>query len=287
MPRHIVRVALLATLLFTAACEQAPAPVEMLGQNTYGHDGVIYAGSGQSAHVAGYTTGGMSVIADAAPAAPISSHDLAPPQAATPIAALRPASGTPMVQASAETDNSINPWTGRPHFSTPATTPVASATPVMQRKGVAWPARIAQSSKKHVSETKTADSRFMWPVDSHRIISTFGPKGHGLVNDGINIAADDGEPVWASAGGEIVYVGNELAGYGNMVLIRHHGDKTTAYAHLGRITVDKYQQVKQGDIIGYVGSTGNVRVPQLHFAIREGNAPVDPTRYLSSKVAGL
>lgn len=281
MQRPFIRVSLLTTLLFTAACTQHPAPIEMLGQNTYGRDGVVYSGNSSATHVAGYTTGGVSVIADAAPAAPITSSELTPPvKTASAMPVLQSPKPASFVQAS--NDNPINPWTGRPHFST------ASA-----HKGAAWPNHVA--SKHPVSAPVFASAQparpnagtFMWPVDSHHIISAFGPKGHGLVNDGINIAADNGEPVWAAGSGEVVYVGNELAGYGNMVLIRHPGDKTTAYAHLGRITVDKYQHVKQGDIIGYVGSSGNVRTPQLHFAVREGNQPVDPTKYLSTRVAGL
>jgi len=137
-------------------------------------------------------------------------------------------------------------------------------------------------SKPHAAKP---DFAFMWPVTSKKVISNFGPKGDGKVNDGINIAAGDGEPVWASADGEVVYVGNELQGYGNMVLIKHNADKTTAYAHMSRAVVDKYERVKQGDIIGYVGSTGNVREPQLHFAIRDGKDPVDPQKYLSRNVA--
>ena len=125
----------------------------------------------------------------------------------------------------------------------------------------------------------------MWPVSSKRVISEFGPKGKGKVNDGINIASADGEPVWASADGEVVYVGNELEGYGNMVLIKHTGDKATTYAHMSRTTVEKYDRVKQGDIIGYVGTSGNVKEPQLHFAIRDGKDAVDPLKYLDRKVA--
>lgn len=302
MQRHSLRIAFVATLFFTAACAQNPAPIEFLGQNTYGPDGAVYSGNAQSAatHVAGYTTGGVSVVASAAPNSPISSNDLAPPpakiasntapalqRATTPshAEAIGVSGPKPLLQAS--DSNPINPWTGRPHFTEASAAPAPA--PVVKKKGVAWPDRVAETSRKHTPEAKIADnsSLLMWPVDSHHIISTFGPKGHGLVNDGINIAADDGEPVWASGGGEVVYVGNGLAGYGNMILIKHPGNKTTAYAHLSRITVDKYQRVKQGDIIGYVGSTGNVRTPQLHFAVREGNRPVDPKKYLATNVAGL
>ncbi len=258
----------LMTAFFTAACAQAPAPVDLRGQNVYGRNGVVYA-AGDRNTVPSYTTGGISVMAAAAPAEPIASSDLMPPSKSLAL---------PLGEASAQTDNPINPWTHRPHFSDAAST----------QKGAAWPSRNVAGNNRagHAPETEVA-SNFIWPVDSRHIISGFGPKGHGFVNDGINIAADDGEPVWAAADGEVVYVGNELAGYGNMVLIKHTGDKTTAYAHLGRVTVDKYARVKQGDIIGYVGTSGNVREPQLHFAIRDGKQPVDPTKYLATRVAGL
>lgn len=132
-----------------------------------------------------------------------------------------------------------------------------------------------------------SSSGFMWPVNSKKVISQFGPKGKGKANDGINIASAQGEPVWAASDGEVVYVGNELQGYGNMVLIKHSGNKISTYAHLNRYTVDKYERIKQGDIIGYVGSTGNVKESQLHFAIRDGKDAVDPMKYLKRNVASL
>lgn len=128
---------------------------------------------------------------------------------------------------------------------------------------------------------------YIWPTSSHKVLSAYGPKGGGMVNDGINIAAANGEPVWSAADGEVVYVGNELKGYGNMVLVKHTGGKTSTYAHLGRTSVDKYQRVKQGDVLGYVGKTGNVKDPQLHFAVRQGKDPVDPQKLISQNVAGL
>lgn len=147
---------------------------------------------------------------------------------------------------------------------------------------------IAAAAKtKTTAAAAGADSAFMWPVSSKKVISSFGPKGSGKVNDGINIASSEGEPVWAAADGEVVYVGNELQGYGNMVLIKHSDNKATTYAHLNRANVDKYDRVKQGDIIGYVGSTGNVRKPQLHFAIRDGKDPVDPMKHFNRNVASL
>lgn len=135
--------------------------------------------------------------------------------------------------------------------------------------------------------TQPKKSAFIWPVSSKKVISSYGPKGSGKANDGINIASAKGEPVWAVAGGEIVFVGDELSGYGNMVLIKHADGYTTTYAHLNQATVEKYDRVKQGDIIGYVGSTGNVKNPQLYFAVRDGKQNVDPQEFLSRNVAGL
>ena len=93
--------------------------------------------------------------------------------------------------------------------------------------------------------------------------------------------------MWASADGEVVYVGDELKGYGNMVMLKHKGGKISTYAHLSRVHVEKYDRIKQGDILGYVGSTGNVKEPQLYFSLREGKTPMDPNTVLNQNVAGL
>jgi len=128
-------------------------------------------------------------------------------------------------------------------------------------------------------------SKFIWPVADGKIVSHFGPKTAGRSNDGINIAVPEGEPIWASAGGTVVYAGNDLKGYGNMVIIRHKDGWMTAYAHARSIAVKKDETVKQGDIVAYVGTTGGVPVPQVHFAIRNGRTPVDPELYLPKNTA--
>lgn len=115
----------------------------------------------------------------------------------------------------------------------------------------------------------------VWPVQGP-ILSSFGPKGQGLNNDGINIGAPKGTPVAAAMSGIVVYAGNEMKGFGNLVLIRHQGGWVTAYAHLGRMLVKKDAVVAQGDMIGTVGSTGGVSSPQLHFETRYQSKPVDP-----------
>jgi Membrane proteins related to metalloendopeptidases len=125
---------------------------------------------------------------------------------------------------------------------------------------------------------------FLWPV-SGDVISAFGPKGNGLFNDGINIAAARGAPVRAAEGGVVAYAGNELRGFGNMILIKHPDGWVTAYAHAEELIVAKGERVSKGQVIARVGSTGNVDAPQLHFEMRKGKKAVDPLRYLRRSAA--
>ena len=103
----------------------------------------------------------------------------------------------------------------------------------------------------------------------------------GLHNDGINISADIGKPVYASEEGEVIYTGNEIPGYGNLILIKHKNNWITAYAHLDVIKLKKGEVVKRGDNIGTIGTSGNVKIPQLHFEIRKGKKALNPLKYLS------
>jgi murein DD-endopeptidase MepM/ murein hydrolase activator NlpD len=124
------------------------------------------------------------------------------------------------------------------------------------------------------------DSPFIWPVDG-KVVSKFGPAKDNLRNDGINIAAPVGAPVKASAAGTVAYAGNELRGFGNMVLLRHEDGWVTAYAHNSSLLVQKGDRVAQGQTIARVGSTGNVDTPQLHFELRKGTKAVDPMKVLT------
>ncbi len=121
----------------------------------------------------------------------------------------------------------------------------------------------------------TTRPTFGWPIRG-TIISTYGPKGGGRDNDGINISAPKGAPVKASEAGTIVYAGNGMKGFGNLVLIKHNMGWVTAYAHMQRITVKKDDILEKGNMIGTVGSTGGVSSPQLHFEARREGVPVDP-----------
>lgn len=117
--------------------------------------------------------------------------------------------------------------------------------------------------------------RFLTPVKGS-ILSGFGPKPGGQHNDGLNIAAAKGTPVVAADNGVVAYAGNELRGFGNLLLIRHADGWVTAYAHLDRIDVERGAEVKRGQRIGAVGQSGGVPAPQLHFEVRKGSQAVDP-----------
>ena len=117
---------------------------------------------------------------------------------------------------------------------------------------------------------------FRWPARG-RVIQSFKPGA----NDGINIALPEGTSVKAAEGGTVAYAGSELKGYGNMVLIRHPNGYVSAYANNGDIAVKRGDKVTRGQTIAKSGATGNVASPQLHFELRKGSTPVDPTGYLA------
>ncbi|MFC3226675.1 peptidoglycan DD-metalloendopeptidase family protein [Marinibaculum pumilum] len=125
---------------------------------------------------------------------------------------------------------------------------------------------------------------FGWPLTG-QILSRFGPKEGGLQNDGINIAARSGDPVRAADNGVVVYSGNELAGFGNLLLLRHGDGWVTAYAHNERLLVKRGDTVNRGQIIARAGRTGSVSSPQLHFEIRQGRQAVDPLDHLPRMTA--
>ncbi len=142
--------------------------------------------------------------------------------------------------------------------------------------------RAKKESKKTISLPKPPkrSGRFSWPV-SGKIISNFGPSGGGRHNDGINIKAPRGTAFKAAENGVVAYAGNELKGFGNLLLIKHSDGFVTAYAHADSLSVKRGEKVKKGDILGKVGSTGNVNTPQLHFEIRKGTKAINPRSYLS------
>ena len=123
-----------------------------------------------------------------------------------------------------------------------------------------------------------------WPVRG-KVISDFGKKPSGLKNEGINIAVPEGTSIRAAESGVVAYAGNELKGYGNLILIRHAGGYVTAYAHAKSLNVKRGDTVKRGDVIAVAGQTGAVQSPQLHFEVRKGATALDPKKYLTSSTA--
>jgi len=127
---------------------------------------------------------------------------------------------------------------------------------------------------------------FIWPVDGP-VISGFGPKEGGLHNDGINIGAPRGTPVKAADNAVVAYVGRDLSALGNLILLRHSDGFVTAYAHNDQLLVKRGDIVRRGEVIGRVGTSGNVETPQLHFEVRKGSDPVNPMQYLVAQVSQL
>jgi murein DD-endopeptidase MepM/ murein hydrolase activator NlpD len=160
-----------------------------------------------------------------------------------------------------------------PPPQTAEATPSASVfTPVAGEPTPAEPAKVA--------EDNPSLPKFRWPANG-RVIGAFGPSANGQQNDGINIAVPENTPVKAAEDGVVAYAGSELKGYGNLVLVRHPNGFVTAYAHAKELLVKRGDAVKRGQVIARSGQSGNVNAPQLHFEIRKGAAPVDPTKYLS------
>lgn len=156
----------------------------------------------------------------------------------------------------------------------PAPQQVAAVAPSQPQSSVVSPTPASTGVE------SAADGSFRWPVRG-RVISAFGQKPGGERNDGINIEVPEGTPIKAAEGGQVIYAGNELKGFGNLVLVKHPNGFVSAYAHASELLVQRGDNILRGQTIAKVGSTGNVSRPQLHFEIRNGNRPVDPLPYLS------
>jgi murein DD-endopeptidase MepM/ murein hydrolase activator NlpD len=173
------------------------------------------------------------------------------------------------------------PQTVAPRAEAPA--PAAPAAP--QKVAAIEPAATARVATPDVPEEERSATgqapAFRWPVRG-RVITTFGSKTSGQQNDGINLAVPEGTAVRAAEDGVVAYAGNELKGYGNLILVRHANGFVTAYAHASEIMVKRNDQVRRGQVIAKSGQTGTVTTPQLHFEIRKGATPVDPMQYLAA-----
>ena len=124
-----------------------------------------------------------------------------------------------------------------------------------------------------------ASTKLRWPANG-KIIAGFGGRPDGTHNDGINLSVPLGTEVHAAESGVVAYAGSELKGYGNLVLVRHDNGWVTAYAHNDEMLVKRGDKVKRGQVIAKAGKTGTVDQPQVHFELRQGSKPVDPTPFM-------
>jgi len=206
--------------------------------------------------------------------APVISHPEPPAPAMVPVPVIAPA---PIVAPPPPPPPPVAALPPEPARPLPAIAPAAAAPPPPP----APPPQVAALPPPALEPAPHGNGRFLWPVRG-RVIGRFGPGEGGTQNDGLNIAAPAGTPVVAADSGTVAYVGNELRGYGNLVLIKHAGGWMTAYAHNSTVLVKRGEKVRRGQTIARIGSTGAVHEPQLHFEVRHGTRALDPADYLSA-----
>ena len=159
-------------------------------------------------------------------------------------------------------------------LAAPAAQQVAAIDPVEPVE-----AKIEPKSKAVDSVASAGGQKFRWPVKG-RVIASYGPRSDSTHNDGVNIAVPMGTEVLAAEQGVVAYAGSELKGYGNLILLRHDSGWVTAYAHNEEILVRRGDKVKRGQAIAKAGKTGTVDQPQVHFELRQGQKPIDPTPHM-------
>jgi len=125
-------------------------------------------------------------------------------------------------------------------------------------------------------------ARLRWPVESPHITSLFGSRW-GRPHEGIDFSAPIGTPVVAADGGEVVYSGNTVRGYGNMVVLKHADGLMTVYAHNSVLLVKVGAVVRAGDRIALSGQSGHATGPHVHFEVRRAEVPRDPLQFLPGR----
>lgn len=277
---------IVSSLIALTACTQPAAPIAMRGQESFTKDGSFSVASNTSM---------AAPVQSVSNAAPFSFASNAPTQSTAPLGSsigvsdLEPAAGKAEAKIEAKPEPKAEPKQEAKFLTPPEPKTAAKTEPKQVLSAEAAPVNAwtkkPRDTASFVSDKPAKATQYIWPVASHEVTTPFG--GNGKANDGINIAAGNGEPVWAAADGEVLYADSKMQGYGKMVIVKHAGGKTTTYAHLARYAVEKYDRVKQGDIIGYVGATGSAKTPQLYFSMRDGTKAIDPQKYLDRNVAGL
>jgi len=186
----------------------------------------------------------------------------------------RPVTGDDATQAPTMQVASVQPNQGTPIASPDL---IQTETPVRPQNAGVSPESSKPLQQPATEPVLSGADKFRWPV-SGRVITDFAnSKGTG-----INIEAPEGAAIRAAENGQVIYVGNGVEGYGNLILVRHPNGYVSAYAHLKDMKVGKGDVVNRGDQLGTAGMTGSVSRPQLHFELRKGATPVDPMPLLAS-----
>lgn len=146
------------------------------------------------------------------------------------------------------------------------------------------PGVVATEAMARLQQVREAENRYIWPVHG-RITSTYGPRHLGMgtsnFHRGIDIASPFGSPVSASRSGVVIFAGWSTQGYGNLIKLRHPDGTETWYGHFSKLLVSVGQSVKQGSVIGRVGSTGLSTGPHVHFEVHEKQGTVNPLNVLN------
>ncbi|HVZ29689.1 MAG TPA: M23 family metallopeptidase [Asticcacaulis sp.] len=209
---------------------------------------------------------------------------LPPAKSTTPAPAkpATPAPAKPATSATKPTTTTTTTTTTKPTVSSPATTTTTTTVTKPVETPPAPPAATGFPSNTQIAQM--GKGLFVWPVKG-KILVPFGQLAPNVRNDGINIAADAGTDVKASADGVVVYEGDQVKELGNTIYIKHPNGWYTGYSHLLSMTVKNNEHVTKGQVIAKVGQTGVIDRPQLHFEVRYTPStdiakPIDPNLVL-------
>ncbi len=186
---------------------------------------------------------------------------------------------SPKPQPGAPVVAQAKPPVAPPHPNVPATPAPGKLAASEPAANVRMASPVETSPEEVNPNGPNGAPAFRWPTRG-RVINNFGARVNGASNDGIDLAVPEGTQVRAADDGVVAYAGNELKGYGNLVLVRHSNGFVTAYANASELMVKRNDQVHKGQVILKSGQTGNAAAPQLHFEIRKNSAPVDPMQFL-------